>query len=148
MGAPLRPVLLPEYEEYPTIGEEAEEVNAVLRDSYITGIRKGLFKAINKRRGGPMDWAFITGKKSREKDGRRITLSKYALRELQKVVDYLNTEEVEGDLREMALTSPDHIDGMIDLIQGAKTDRVMKAEEFRLFQKHKEKILRYLARVL
>lgn len=145
----MKPALLHEYEEeYPTIGEEAEEVNAVLRDSYITGIRKGLFKAICKRRGGPIDWAYITGKKSRGRDGRRITLSKYAQAELQKVVDYLNMEEVEEELRDMGLIPPDHLDDLIDLIQGAKTDRVMKAEEFRLFQKHKEKVLKYLARVL
>jgi len=82
------------------------------------------------------------------RDGRRITLSKYAQAELQKVVDYLNMEEVEGDLREMALTPPDHIDELINLIQGAKTDRVMKAEEFRLFQRQISENLLLVARVL
>jgi len=150
MVAPLKPVLLLEYEEKcPTIGEEAEEVNAVLRDSYITGIRKGLFKSIRKRKGGNQDWAYITGKESWGKDGLRITLSRHALTELRRVIDHLNTEDMEGELRELGVyPPPDSTDGLISLIQGAKTDRVMKADEFRLFMKHKERILKYLARSL
>lgn len=144
----MRPDLLYECEEILGLGEEAEEVNGVLRDSYITDLRKGLFKAITMRRGGPTDWAYITGKKSRDKHGRRLVLSEYARSELQKVVDFLNLEENEEELREMGISPPDHIDGLVDLIQNAKTDRVMKADEFRLFQKHKDKILRYLARIL
>jgi hypothetical protein len=130
------------------IGEEAEEVNTVLRDSYITSIRKSLFKRISPRRGGNTDWSCITGKKNRDKNGKRITLSRHAQTELQKVVDQLNTEEMAEELREIGVTPPDHTEGLIELIRNAKTDRVMKADEFRLFQKHKERILRYLAKSL
>ena len=121
----------------------------VLRDSFVTCIRKALYKAIAQRRGGTQDWAYITGRKSRNERGRQITLSRHARQELQRTVDHLNTEEMENELRDLGLyPPPDSVDDMIEWVQGAKTDRVMKADEFRLFQKHKELILRYLARIL
>ena len=123
-------------------------MHAILRESFITQIRRELFKAISQRPGGPQDWAYIVGKKSRDKKGHRIILSDHANTELQKVVDWLNSEEMEEELRELGLEPPDHIDGLVEWIQGAKTDRVMKADEFRLFQKHKNLIIRYLAKVL
>ena len=123
-------------------------MNSVIRESFLTGIRKELFKKICKGDGGSYQWRYIIGKCSRYPDGRRIILTKDTLSELHRVIDYMNSSEGLEELNDMGIDPPTHPDELIHLIQAAKTDREMKSIEFGLFRKHKNQILKYLARVL
>ena len=94
---------------------------------------------------GATQWAYITGKKSRHVDGRRIQFSDKILKHLWNAVNYLNSEEGLEELKELGISEvPDHIDGLVNLIANARVDRDIKRDQFRLFLKHKHKIMRYL----
>ena len=122
------------------------ELMNLLREDYLQRIRSDLFNRIYRVQGGQVQWRFIIGKLSRYPNGELIQLSENSLKALQRWVDYMNSEEGLDELRELGIEPPDHIDSLIDLVQSAKTDRQMKADSFRLFLKHRSRILEYLTR--
>ena len=130
-------------------GEELndEEVD-LIKESFWTGIRSSLYKKIIKCKDGGYQWAYITGRKNRYSDGRRISLSKESLAILWGAVGYLQSEEGQEELMDIGILddTPEHVDDLISLVSGAKTDREIKADQFRLFLKHKHKIMRFLLR--
>lgn len=139
----------PEWEDWEecTPNEDAEELMNLLREDFLQKIRSDLFNRISRGRGGQTQWKFIIGRLSRLPSGERIRLSDNSLKALQNWVDHLNSEDGLDQLKEIGISPPEHVDDLIDLVQSAKTDREMKSDSFRLFLKHRSKILEYLTRV-
>jgi len=124
---------------------DEDDVN-LIHASFWSGIRASLFKKIAvKGKGSSYQWAYITGKKSIYPDGQRIQLSRKTEKYLWDMVGYLNSEEGMEELHDLGIMeAPDHIDGLINIIADAKTDRDIKRDQFRLFLKHKHKIMKFL----
>lgn len=130
-----------------TYGEEGSEKDRVLREElFWSGIRASLYKKINKGKDCRYQWAYITGKINRRRDGSLITLSKENLAHLEHIVDYLNSEEGLDNMSDYGIygASPQDPDDLKSFIAGAMTDRQIKREIFRLFLKHRNKILDFL----
>ena len=130
-------------------GEEGLDVEGVdlIKESFWSDLRSSLYKQIAVGAGGSYQWGFITGKKSHYSDGKRIHLSDESFKCLGHTVAYLQSEEGLSELMEHGIPyPPEHIDDLIDLITFAKTDREIKKDQFRLFLKHKNKIMQFLLR--
>ena len=111
----------------------------LIRDIYWSRIRVTLYKQICKGPDGYNQWAYIMGRKS------KIRLSEKNIAFLEATVQYLNSTEGRDELLEMDIINPpEHTDDLIDIIQGSKTDKQVKAEIFRLFMSHRHRLLRYL----
>ena len=128
-------------------GEEElneDDIN-LIHDSFWSSIRASLFKKIAKGTGGQTQWAYIVGKRSRHIDGQRIKFSRKVEKHLWAMVEYLNSEEGLDELMDHGINkAPEHIDDLVDIIANAKTDRDIKRDQFRLFLKHKHKIMKFL----
>jgi len=127
--------------------EEIEETMDLRREFFWSGIRASLYKKVHAEKNSYYQWAYITGKKSRYKNGSRITLSEKNLKHFWQTIEYLNTEEGLEWMRGYGIyeTPPEHPDDLISIIQEAMTDRKIKKEIFRLFMKNREKILNFLS---
>jgi hypothetical protein len=130
----------------------SEELNEseidLIQESFWTGLRSALYKKIIRCKDGWYQWAYITGKKNRYANGKRIILAPEILTILWGTVNYLQSVEGQEELMDIGITNdtPEHVDDLISLISEAKTDREIKADQFRLFLKHKHKIMRFLLR--
>jgi hypothetical protein len=119
----------------------------LLRDKFWSKIRGDLYKKVMRGPGGKLQWDYVMGIRSRDKDGKRIRLTEKNEKRLQRIVDYLNSEEGRDELIQLGDTSPPpgDTDSLLEIIQGASTDRQIKKEELWLFLKYKNRILKYLA---
>lgn len=130
--------------------EELEEAEIdLIKESFWSGIRASLFKKIVKKniKGCQFQWSYIIGKRTRDYKGNRILLDKRSEKYLWKIVDYLNSTEGLEDLQDLGIQkAPEHIDDLIEIIRSSKNDREIKREQFRLFLKHKHKIMKFLLR--
>lgn len=123
---------------------DEDDIN-LIQESFWSGIRASLFKKISKGEGGRYQWMYIIGKISRYPDGSKISLSDKSIKYLDKVVTYLNSTEGREELIDIGITdSPEDIDELVGIIRYSKNDRTIKKEQFRLFLKHKHKIMKYL----
>lgn len=119
----------------------------IIQKSYWSDLRSYLFKKICKGKGGRTQWEYITGKRSRNADGTRIQLTEDNTRILESLVAYYETDEGREELEKYDIHPiPEHPDDLIEKISEALPDRKMKREEFKLFLKHKDKIMRFLLR--
>jgi hypothetical protein len=126
--------------------DDNDDLNIIQR-SYWSEMRSHLYKKICKGEGGRAQWDYITGKRSREADGRRIRLTAKNEKYLQAIVDFFDTEEGRLELEKYDIHPiPDHIDGLMEMLCEAPLDREMKREEFKLFLKHKHEIMQFLLR--
>jgi hypothetical protein len=134
---------------FPTETEEEEnEVHSLMQDVFWSFTRLHLYKEICKGKGGSTQWAFITGKKSRDKLGKRIQLTDKNISILQRTVDYFNTEEGIEELLNLGITTPpDHIDDLVSIIADSPTREQTKKEEFKMFLKYRERIFKFLSRI-
>jgi hypothetical protein len=131
------------------VGEDNDEMSSLLREAFWSGIRASLYKSICKGGGGFNQWAFITGKKTRDSHGRKIRLFDESIAAMQKVVDYLESTEGQDELKELGITNcPDSPDALMSIICDVKTTNEVKRDEFRAFLSHKHKVLEYLSRVI
>jgi hypothetical protein len=129
--------------------EEADDMASLLRERFWTVIRSSLYKKICKGKGGFTQWAYITGRKSRDSKNRKIVLSKDSLLVLEKIVNYLNSSDGIGELVDVGvLNPPEHYDDLIGIIRESMNVRDMQREEFLAFLKHKNRVLFYLSKVL
>lgn len=118
----------------------------LLRDKFWSKIRGDLYKKIMRGAGGKLQWDYVMGIRSRDSTGKKIWLTEKNEKRLQRIVDYLNSEEGRDDLMQIGdMNPPENTDSLIEIIQGASTDRQIKKEELRLFLKYKNRILKYLA---
>jgi hypothetical protein len=123
---------------------DEDDIN-LIHESFWTGIRASLFKKISKGEGGRYQWTYIIGKISRYPDGARISLSDKSIKYLDKIVTYLNSTEGREELLDIGIKEPpEDIDELIGILKFSKNDRTIKKEQFRLFLKHKHKIMKYL----
>jgi hypothetical protein len=130
-------------------GEEDSDEDDLdlIQKTFWSDLRAELYKKICRGEGGYNQWALITGKKTRYPDGQRIRLSDKTVRYLQEVVDFFGTAEGREDLEMAGITKiPEHIDDITGMIGDALVDRAIKREQFRLFLKHKYRIMRFLLR--
>lgn len=126
--------------------EDPDDLN-IIQKSYWSDLRSYLFKKICKGKGGRTQWEYITGKRSRNADGTRIQLTEDNTRILESLVAYYETDEGREELDKYDIHPiPEHPDDLIEKISEALPDRKMKREEFKLFLKHKDKIMRFLLR--
>lgn len=130
-----------------TYGEEDIEKDMDLRkELFWSGIRSSLYKKVHKEKDSHYQWAYITGKTNRRPDGSRITLSDRNVIHFENIIEYLNSEEGLDNMHDYGVYDdpPQHPDDLICIIDGAMTDRQIKKEIFRLFMKHRNKILDFL----
>ena len=117
----------------------------LIRDIYWSRIRATLYKQICKGSDGYNQWAYIMGRKRTDSQRNKIRLSEKNIAFLEATVQYLNSTEGRDELLDMGIIyPPEHIDDLIDIIQGSMSDRQVKAEIFRLFLNNRHRLLRYL----
>ena len=125
--------------------QEDKSESSLLREGFWARLRATLFNKISKGPGGPDQWAFITGKKRRDSEGNKLYLMEKNFKILERTVEHLNTEGGRDQLMEIQESNiPDSVDDLIDIIQATRTKEEVKRDEFRLFLKHRERIMRYL----
>ena len=129
-------------------GEELNEEEVdLIKESFWSSLRSDLYKKIIRDIDGAYQWAYITGKKNYYSNGKRIYLSAQSIKYLSQVVTYLNSEEGVQELMDLGISNPpEHIDELMSILAFSKTDRELKRDQFRLFLKHKHKIMRFLLR--
>jgi hypothetical protein len=126
--------------------EDPDDLN-IIQKSYLSHLRSSLYKRICKGKGGRIQWDYITGKRTRHADGRRIWLTDKNTKILEKLVDYYATDEGREELEKYDIHPiPEHIDDLMAMLDGAPLDREMKRDEFRLFLKYKDEIMQFLLR--
>jgi hypothetical protein len=127
--------------------KEEDEVTLLIREKFWAETRSNIYKKICKGKGGYNQWAYIIGRKRFDKEGNKIRLTDKSKKILQEVVDYLDSEEGKEELLKInILESIDHIDILIGYIQEARLMEEIKIEEFRLYLKNRDKILKFLLR--
>jgi hypothetical protein len=138
----------PEY-YYPTeFDEEDDEVQKLMVDVFWSYARAHLYNEIHRGKNGFTQWFFITGKKSRDRHGARIQLTERNTKILWNMVNYFNTDEGREELLKIGVVDPpEHIDDLISIIADSKTREETKAEEFRMFLKNRERILKFLSKM-
>ena len=125
---------------------EEDDLN-IIQKTFWSDLRSLLYKKICKGPEGRLQWDYISGKRSKDSEGRRILLSDRNTKILQNLVDYYQTEEGREQLAMYDIHPvPDHIDVLMENLCNAPMDRDQKREEFRLFLKYKHEILRFLLR--
>jgi hypothetical protein len=128
--------------------ENEDDVSSLIREKFWAKIRSNVYKKVCRGIGGYTQWAYIVGRKTYDNCGNRITLTDKNKRILQEIVDYLNSTEGRNELLDMSIIEvPDHVDTLISYIQDAKKIEEVKVDEFRLYLKHKDKILKFLSRL-
>jgi hypothetical protein len=133
-------------EEYDYEEEEEDDVTSLIRDKFWAEIRSGMYKNICKGKGGYNQWAYIIGRKRFDKEGNKIRLTDKSNKVLQELVDYFDSEEGREELLKINILEPiDHIDTLIGYIQEARLMEEIKVEEFRLYLKNRDKILKFLS---
>jgi len=119
----------------------------LIQKSFWSDLRSYLYKKICKGPEGRIQWDYITGKRSRYSDGRRILISDKNRKILQNIVDNYETEEGRAQLEKYDIHPiPENIDDLMSNLCDAPLDRDQKREEFKLSMKHKHEILRFLLR--
>lgn len=128
--------------------EEESEMQVLLRDIFWSFLRASLYNKIWKGRGGYTQWCRVTGKRSKDRTGQKIELTKKTQNILWRTVDYLNTTEGLEQLQDIGVTEPpEHIDDLIEILSDAKTREQTKKEEFQFFLKNRERLLRFFAKM-
>jgi len=126
--------------------EDEDDLN-IIQKSFWSDLRSCLFKKICKGEGGRIQWDYITGKRHRYSDGRKIWLSDRNTKILENIVTYFATEEGKEELEKYDIYPiPEHVDDLMAKLADAIPDRDMKRDEFRLFLKHKHEIMQFLLR--
>jgi hypothetical protein len=124
-------------------------VTVLLRDKFWSKIRGDLYKKMMKNPEGWLQWQYFSGVRSRDREGKRIRLAEKNRKYLEGIVHYLNSSDGKENLLQVGiLEPPEDTDCLVDILQGAKSDRQIKKEELQLFLKYKSKILRFLAESL
>jgi hypothetical protein len=86
------------------------------------------------------------GRKRTDSQRNKIRLSEKNIAFLEATVQYLNSTEGRDELLDMEIINPpEHIDDLIEIIQGSMTDRQVKTEIFRLFMSHRHYLLKHLS---
>jgi hypothetical protein len=125
--------------------EDEDDLN-IIQKSFWSDLRSCLFKKICKGEGGRIQWDFITGKRHKYADGRRIWLSDRNKKILEDLVAYFSTEEGREELAKYDINPIEDTDELMAMLANAIPDRDMKREEFRLFLKYKSEIMQFLLR--
>jgi len=127
---------------------EESEMDMLLKDVFWSLIRADIYNKIWKGKGGQTQWAFISGKKSRDKAGQRIRLTDKNMRILQRAVDYLNKTDGLNQLLSLGIKEPPEcVDDLIEILANSKTRVQTKKEEFQIFIRNREKIMRFLSKM-
>jgi hypothetical protein len=93
--------------------EDEDDLN-IIQKSYWSRVRACAYKRICKGKDGANQWAYITGKKSRYADGKRIRLSEKNEKYLSSIVEYYATEEGREELEKYDIFPiPEHTDDLV-----------------------------------
>jgi hypothetical protein len=116
-----------------------------LEESFWSCVRANLYKKICKGKGGGIQWAYITGKRSYDSNNYKISLTEKNIKLLENTAESFNTEEGLNYLKQYGVYEvPQNSDDLITILQQSKTKSDIKKEEFKLFLKHKERLIEYI----